>query len=212
MKCASCKKHNATYCCSGCELVTYCKKSCQSAHWINSHWIDHGNESDHNNDAISFVLPGLYVGSIDALKNDEDILLTYHIGAVVTAMHTDSVSDEMLDAKFQLFPVKINRMRISIHDHPDEPIEEYFDRVADFIHYNRVTRGVNVLVHCAAGVSRSVSFIVYYMLKYVPGYTSVKSALAKVREQRPWVKPNKGFKKKLEQAAKNRFFINQAPN
>jgi protein-tyrosine phosphatase len=142
------------------------------------------------------VLTGLYVGSIDALKN-KDLLLKYRIGAVVTALHRDTYSDEMLK-----LPSTIAHMRVSIHDHPDEPIEDYFEEVADFIHYHRTTNGVNVLVHCAAGVSRSVSFIVYYMLKYVASeYRSVKDALAKVRENRPWVKPNKGFKKKLKEAA-----------
>jgi protein-tyrosine phosphatase len=200
MQCAACKKHNAVYCCSWCELVAYCQESCQLAHWISSHWSDHyhplgAEQVVDEYEAISRVLPGLYVGSIDALKSKE-LLLKYRIGAVVTALHKDTYSDEMLR-----LPTTIAHMRVSIHDHPDEPIEDYFDEVADFIHYHRVTRGVNVLVHCAAGVSRSVSFIVYYMLKYVAGYRSVKEALAKVRESRPWVKPNKGFKKKLKEAA-----------
>jgi protein-tyrosine phosphatase len=53
-----------------------------------------------------------------------------------------------------------------------------------------------VLVHCAAGVSRSASFVIAYIMKsrkigFDEAYTFVKS-------KRPIITPNSGFVKQLK--------------
>ena len=63
-----------------------------------------------------------------------------------------------------------------------------------FIH-NSIKNGGKVFVHCHAGISRSTSCIcAYLMLKY--GLTFHK-ALEIVKKQRPFVRPNPGFRKQL---------------
>jgi protein-tyrosine phosphatase len=54
-----------------------------------------------------------------------------------------------------------------------------------------------VLVHCAAGVSRSASFVIAYLMrvekmKYVDAYQSVKT-------KRQIIRPNSGFVKQLRE-------------
>lgn len=54
-----------------------------------------------------------------------------------------------------------------------------------------------VFVHCAAGVSRSASFVIAYLMKsklmpYLDAYALVKC-------KRPIIKPNSGFVKQLEE-------------
>lgn len=44
-------------------------------------------------------------------------------------------------------------------------LDAYFDMVADRIHQNR-KNGERTLVHCVAGVSRSASLCIVYLIKY----------------------------------------------
>jgi protein-tyrosine phosphatase len=44
------------------------------------------------------------------------------------------------------------------------------------------------LVHCAAGISRSVCLVVAYLIKVHK--MTPEAALAKIREKRPWAGPN----------------------
>ena len=49
-------------------------------------------------------------------------------------------------------------------DYENFALEQYFDQAADYIEQHLAI--TNVLVHCMAGVSRSVSLVVAYLLKY----------------------------------------------
>ena len=55
-----------------------------------------------------------------------------------------------------------------------------------------------VLIHCMAGVSRSSSVAIYYMMK--KGYAkSYEEALSYLRNTRPQVQPNSGFERQLKE-------------
>lgn len=56
-------------------------------------------------------------------------------------------------------------MKINIEDSPFANLGQYFDRAADKIEEVR-RYGGNVLVHCVAGVSRSASLCIAYLMKY----------------------------------------------
>jgi protein-tyrosine phosphatase len=49
-------------------------------------------------------------------------------------------------------------------DHENYSLEPFFDQAADYI--DQHLRITNVLVHCMAGVSRSVSLVMAYLMKY----------------------------------------------
>jgi protein-tyrosine phosphatase len=75
---------------------------------------------------------------------------------------------------------EIESIKISIEDSPYANLGYYFDKAADKM--DEVLReGKKVLVHCVAGVSRSASLILAYLIKY-KGYT-LRRAFQHVRVQ-----------------------------
>ena len=83
-------------------------------------------------------------------------------------------------------PANCEQLIISIQDTPNAKITPYLDRAADFI--NTAMGKGKVLVHCYAGVSRSASCVIAYLIKYKGmGYFN---ALYFCRQQRSIVCPN----------------------
>jgi len=78
--------------------------------------------------------------------------------------------------------------------------EEDLFTACKFIHEN-VSRGQHVLVHCAAGQSRSATIAVAYLCA-LHGYTD-KKALYYIKQRRTLVDPNKGFREKLGKMSKD---------
>jgi predicted protein tyrosine phosphatase len=108
---------------------------------------------------------------------------------------------------------KIAHKYVQIEDSPKAPIGKVFEDCYNFIHV-AVAAEKRVLVHCAAGVSRSPTVIIYYLLKryYMINYrTTTKltkqlvnyekyfapDVLEMVKDARPCVCPNPGFLKVL---------------
>lgn len=135
---------------------------------------------------ISEVLPTLYLCGACAIVRPETIE-NLDIRFVVNA------TVELPDT-----PLPDNRppnyLRVSIKDSRDANLIDHFDQVADEIEKTREADGRS-LVHCVAGVSRSVSLILAYLMKYQD--MSLKKAFQHVRSVRPQVRPNTGFFKQL---------------
>ena len=72
--------------------------------------------------------------------------------------------------------------------------------------------GKSVLVHCAAGQSRSSTMVIAYMRMFaqkdLPKPVSVNRALEFARKRRPMVRPNKGFRAQLTEFEKAGVFDN----
>ncbi|XP_049910993.1 dual specificity protein phosphatase 22-B-like isoform X2 [Epinephelus moara] len=79
--------------------------------------------------------------------------------------------------------------------HPSWRVQYFRDSIM-FIHESRL-KGEGCLVHCVAGVSRSVTLVVAYIMT-VTGRGWVES-LAAVRVVRPCAGPNLGFLRQLEE-------------
>lgn len=58
----------------------------------------------------------------------------------------------------------ISYIMYNIADFQNQQIIQYFDSNFEWIE-ERIAEGRNILVHCAAGVSRSASFVIAYLIK-----------------------------------------------
>lgn len=86
-------------------------------------------------------------------------------------------------------------LRISIKDNREADLDRYFDEVADRIEQESQRVGGVTLVHCVAGVSRSASLCLAYLIKY--HRMSLKDAYNHVKARRPQIRPNVAFVKQL---------------
>ncbi|XP_023968847.1 dual specificity protein phosphatase 14-like isoform X1 [Chrysemys picta bellii] len=88
----------------------------------------------------------------------------------------------------------IEYVKVPVPDLPHAPLGLYFDSVADRIHQTGKRNG-RTLVHCVAGVSRSASLCIAYLMKY--HRLSLLDAHQWVKSRRPVVRPNVGFWRQL---------------
>lgn len=92
--------------------------------------------------------------------------------------------------------ISSRRFIIEALDSSRTNIKPVLRTAANFIQES-LSSGLNVLVHCAAGISRSSSVVIaFLMLKRVMTYDS---ALAFVQSKRKCVDPNPGFRSQLEE-------------
>ncbi|XP_037543379.1 dual specificity protein phosphatase 19-like [Nematolebias whitei] len=94
-----------------------------------------------------------------------------------------------------LFPDQMVYKTLQILDLPDTDITSYLEECSSFIDQAQEQDGV-VLVHCNAGVSRSSSVVIGYLmlregLTFDDAYSQVKLA-------RPSIRPNPGFYEQLQ--------------
>lgn len=85
--------------------------------------------------------------------------------------------------------------KIIVNDTLDENIYDYFQSAYEFIEECIYNKG-KVLIHCAAGISRSSAFTLCYLIK--KDKLSYKNAMAILIEKRPCSNPNKNFRKQLK--------------
>ncbi|XP_064628774.1 dual specificity protein phosphatase 14-like [Lineus longissimus] len=88
----------------------------------------------------------------------------------------------------------IECVQIQVDDLPTASLGPYFDRCADKIHQVR-RRGGKTLVHCVAGVSRSASLVMAYLMKYQG--MNLREAYYYTKARRSVIRPNVGFWKQL---------------
>ncbi|XP_076668314.1 uncharacterized protein LOC143368946 isoform X1 [Andrena cerasifolii] len=136
------------------------------------------------------VLPGLYIGNYRDSK-DANQLQQFEITHIL-AIH---------DTARQLHSDK-HYLCILASDSPDQNLSQYFSLCNDFIHAARL-RGGNVLIHCLAGMSRSVTVAVAYIMSTTN--LSWKEALKVVRVGRSIANPNVGFQQQLKDFESSRL-------
>jgi len=83
---------------------------------------------------------------------------------------------------------------LPIKDDPGFPINKYFTVGSAFLSHVETARG-RALVHCIAGVSRSVSLVVAHLI--IAHRMTLHDAYKHVRACRTLVQPNNGFKMAL---------------
>lgn len=95
--------------------------------------------------------------------------------------------------------------RIKIDDSPHAPLSKHFDKVADDI--NSIgSAGGKVLVHCVAGISRSSTLCIAYLMKH--RNMTLIEAHGFVKKKRPIIRPNMGFWQQLIEYEQSLFGCN----
>lgn len=145
-----------------------------------------------NDRPIDLIIPRLYVGNVDAARN-RALLKHYHITHIV-------------DAAAELpcyFPRDFHYLELKLMDQPvGESLKNAVLKAYNFISHALANGGV-VLVHCAAGISRSTSTVIFYLMnKFMIPY---EQALRICRKGRPITNPNMGYEAQLETFSRNLF-------
>ncbi|KAK9397590.1 dual specificity protein phosphatase 14-like [Crotalus adamanteus] len=132
---------------------------------------------------IAQISPCLYLCSGNAASN-RHMVYSRAVSCIVNA------TMEIPNANWP----DIDYVKVPVPDLPHAPLSLYFDSVADRIHQTGKKNG-RTLVHCVAGVSRSASLCIAYLMKY--HRLSLLDAHEWVKSRRPVVRPNVGFWRQL---------------
>lgn len=126
--------------------------------------------------------PHLAISNIYGAGNVEE-LLNYNVVAILSAVGN-------------LYKNRIESVKyvdLQLHDSEDQSLEDAIEELNKLV-MNYKDKGV-ILVHCAAGVSRSASILIGHLIQ-IEGLT-YENALAEMRSTRPVANPNTGFVKQL---------------
>ncbi|XP_015733821.1 dual specificity protein phosphatase 18 isoform X1 [Coturnix japonica] len=132
---------------------------------------------------LSRITPCLFLSDGVAAGNAQ-LLIANRITTVINVSHELA---NMLHPGIEYF-------RVPVADTPSARISACFNSVADLIR-NVGERGGRTLLHCAAGVSRSATLCIAYLMKHHA--MSLVSAHDWVRSCRPIIRPNNGFWRQL---------------
>lgn len=129
------------------------------------------------------------VGSQDVAHNLE-LLEKYNVTHILNA--GSNISNQ--------YPEKFIYLSLDLRDLPDFPIFKEFPNALDFIE-KAISSGGCVLVHCNAGISRSATIVLAYLIKH--NNMSLNDAFNFLRSKRPSSFPNPGFMIQLQTFAES---------
>ncbi len=140
---------------------------------------------------ISKVTSNIFIGNKYAIIGREDVFTDYGINVVISALTEEEYEEEMICADD--FP-GIEWHRFDIDDCQFFDIYSYLFEV-HFIIQEAVRENKRVFIHCAAGVSRSATLLLGYLM--LEKGMHCDDALEYLRKFRPQVDPNPGFMRQL---------------
>ena len=139
-------------------------------------------------DSVSRILPYLYLGPCSATSATSTFIARQGITHVISV---GKKPRSMLE--------NIVYLRLSIEDDPSADLFKAGGEAIAFIDKARAEKtSSKIFVHCFAGISRSPSIVVFYLMQSCG--VSLKHALGLVINARPIVCPNPGFLSQLQQA------------
>lgn len=145
------------------------------------------------------IIPNLYLGGVEAVL-DSQCLMAQGVSSVVCC------NRELEFASSRFLP-DLEYCRVDVEDMGREPIGLFFPEATEFIH-TQLLQERPVLVHCKAGVSRSASVVIAYLIEYC-GY-SLHDAFKLTLQHRPTITPNPGFMEQLRCYEKEKCGVNVA--
>lgn len=145
----------------------------------------------------SLINNGIFIGNAYSVignyaTKESDLLEEMKAKVVISALTEEEYEDYMI-AK-EDFP-DIEWHRLVIDDDEEERISEHFFKV-HLIIKEALIDNKNVVVHCAAGMSRSPTLVIAYLM--IENRWGYEEAINFVKKRRPIVEPNIGFVKQLK--------------
>lgn len=135
------------------------------------------------NDPVE-IIPGLFLGSV-AASRDLSLLQSHGIRLIVNC------AAELFnhhEGHFRYF-------NCSLRDEQNEDVVKMFQDGLGALMDETRKRKEGILVHCQAGISRSVTIVLAYLLIYQN--MSLQESFLLVKSKRPNAGPNKGYMKQL---------------
>ena len=142
------------------------------------------------NDDIVEIYKNIYIGNKQHAGN-KLLLDKYNIKSILTIANIKPS-----------FPSFFTYKMIDIEDHPNSQLIEFFDECFDFIEEQR-NEGP-VLIHCMAGISRSGTICISYIMKKM--LIPFEEALQFVKSKKPAIEPNSGFVQQLIDYEQDLFY------
>jgi Dual specificity phosphatase, catalytic domain len=133
------------------------------------------------------VYPNIYLGNY-LFASDKNLLIGLGITHIVNA--AKEIPNYFKDEPEVIFQY----IHLNMDDIPQENASRFFEISRKFIS-NAVKGGGKVLIHCRAGISRSATILMYYLMKTIG--ISAQQALNLIRQCRPIANPNPGFLKQI---------------
>lgn len=141
-------------------------------------------------EAVSLILPSLFLGPCSSASN-KAYLTANSITHVLSVGSTPAQKVE-----------GVTYHRLSLNDSPTSSISKASEEACKVIEdavASKAKKGGDkgkILVHCSAGISRSPTLVVAYLMR--SHGMSLKAALGLVVRARPQVSPNTGFLQQLK--------------
>nr|XP_003422426.1 dual specificity protein phosphatase 8 [Loxodonta africana] len=129
---------------------------------------------------LTRILPHLYLGSQKDVLN-KDLMTQNGISYVLNASNSCPKPDFICESHF---------MRIPVNDNYCEKLLPWLDKSIEFIDKAKLS-SCQVIVHCLAGISRSATIAIAYIMKTM-GMSS-DDAYRFVKDRRPSISPNFNF-------------------
>jgi len=126
---------------------------------------------------LSEIIPGLYLSGAERIHVN---IKEYKIKNVLSVLKTYMPKLEE----------GCNHMKIEIHDTINQNIEQYFEEAHKFID-EALEKKERVLVHCYAGISRSATIVISYLMK--KNLITFDKAYEMVKGKRKCISPNFSF-------------------
>lgn len=142
--------------------------------------------------AIPHQIAAIYA-SLRPISNCSSLSLVTIVVALFTGIsHVLNTAEELEDFKYPELNLHIRH--ILMRDSSDQDLLQFLDVCVDHIQ-DISALNARILVHCVAGVSRSASVCIAYLVKYK--HMTLRKAYYHVFNKRPCISPNFGFWRQL---------------
>lgn len=143
---------------------------------------------------------GIYISNWNS-STDEKLLIQHDIKCVLCINDIAKQQHELNIYK----KLRINHLQIDAQDTEIVNLKKWFAKTNYIIDYY-VKREMPILVHCTAGISRSVTIVMAYFIylihcrgKYRPNRLVINRLYRWIKSKREYALPNPGFYKQLEE-------------